>query len=212
MQNHSSSLHIVKFGGSSVQNAEALGRVQQIVTQLASRQRLVVVLSAMGGITDLLLVAAHKAVTGGDCTPSILTFMQRHKEAVQALLPQGRFLDETLAQLQSSVDELELICKSLTVLREKTPRILDLTVSRGERMLARIFYALMTASGHQACYVDACEIVKVHRQFGTMFPDLDQSKICARAELLPRLDAGQIIIVPGYIGTGPEGELVTLGR
>lgn len=205
-------LHVVKFGGTSVQNAEALGRVQQIVTQLARTQRLVVVLSAMGGVTDLLLDAANKAVQGESYAANIASFAERHQKAASTLLSSGTLLDETLAQIQAATDELELICKSLTVLREKTPRILDLTVSRGERTLARIFHAVMCASGYQTRYIDACDIVKVHRQFGTMFPDLTQTTDRACVELLPILDQGHIVIVPGYIGSGPEGELVTLGR
>jgi aspartokinase/homoserine dehydrogenase 1 len=205
-------LHVVKFGGTSVQNAEALGRVEKIVAGLARTQRLVVVLSAMGGVTDLLLDAAAKATTGGDYMPSVATFGRRHLEAARALLPEGVQLDETLATIRAATDELELICKSLAVLREKTPRILDLTVARGERLLARIFHAVLCQKGHAASYVDAPEIVHVQRQFGAMFPDLATTGAKARARLLPLVEAGQITIVPGYIGSGPDGELVTLGR
>ncbi len=205
-------LAVVKFGGTSVQNAEALQRVERIVTGLAGTRRLVVVLSAMGGVTDMLLDAAAKAGTGAPHAAAVAAFGSRHEELARAILAPGARLDEALALVKATTDDLALVCQSLSVLRETTPRIEGLVVARGERTLARLFHLLLAERGLKATYVDAVEIVTVKRQFGSMFPDLETTGELARARLVPLLDAGQIVIVPGYIGKGPEGELVTLGR
>lgn len=205
-------LQIVKFGGSSVQSAETLVQVARIIRQLAQEQRLVVVLSAMGGMTDLLLDAAEHAVRGADFSTHVTTFEQRHRLAAETVLPVGPRRDATIEKIKAATDELVQICQSLQVLREKTPRILDLVVSRGERLLARIIEAMLAESGYDVRYVDAPEVIKVRSQFGTMFPDLSATTACAQQILRPIIASDAITIVPGYIGSGPNNELVTLGR
>jgi aspartokinase/homoserine dehydrogenase 1 len=201
---------VAKFGGTSVQDQSAIRRVADIV--LADPKGLVVVLSAMGGVTDLLLGAADAAVRGGSWQEAEGTFRRRHLEAVAALLTAGPERDRLTTLVNGAADELGAICRSLSTLRESTVRTLDMTCARGERMLAQIFHALMRQHGIDAEYVDATELIKVDRQYGTPFPNLTATTAAVATRVIPVLAAGKLVVIPGFIGTGTDGELVTLGR
>ncbi len=201
---------MAKFGGTSVQDQAAIERVVAIVNDL--RPGMAVVLSAMGGVTDLLLGAADLAVKGGDYRPLAATFRRRHHEAADTLLKDAVHLKRMKALIDEASDELLAICQSLKTLKEATPRTLDLTASRGERMLAQLFAAVMSERGVDTVYVDATELIRVESQYGSPFPDLVQTQKNVEAKVLPELLAGKLVIVPGFIGKGPDNELVTLGR
>lgn len=203
-------LRVAKFGGTSVQDQAAIERVVAIVNEL--RPGMAVVLSAMGGVTDLLLGAADLAVKGADYKHLEATFRRRHHEAADALLKDPLGLGRMKALIDEASDELLAICQSLKTLKEATPRTLDLTASRGERMLAQLFAAVMSERGVDTLYVDATELIKVESQYGSPFPDLVQTQKNVEAKVRPHLEAGKLVIVPGFIGKGPDNELVTLGR
>ena len=212
---------VAKFGGTSVQDATAIVRVADIVTREQGRAKAqgagyVVVLSAMGGVTDLLLGAA-KAATRGDSPAAswedaVASFRRRHLDAVAALITGEKQRSELLAYMEQQTRELHAICASLAVLREATPRILDLTAARGERCLARLFTALLDQGHLAADYVDATEIIQVERHYGSPFPDLTATAAQATSKIRPLLAKGRIVVMPGFFGRGQDGELVTLGR
>ncbi len=209
------SVQVLKFGGASVGSVEALrlalARIREAATPTT---RLVVVVSAMNGITDLLLETSRAARLGiaKEVRESVEIFRQRHSEIISQVIARRSVRTELESVLQASVLELEAICESVRVLRELTPRTLDGIASRGERLLARIITAFLETSGLPATYVDATEIIYTERILDDLWPNFLQSSRAARRQILPLLKPGRLVVVPGFIGTGPEGELVTLGR
>lgn len=201
---------VVKFGGTSVQDANAIKQVTGIIG--AMRDRLVIVLSAMAGITDLLLAAANNAVRGEEYDVLIADFHGRHMLAIDDLITKPETKVGLISEIEKSTSELKAICASLRTLGESTRKVLDKTVARGERMLARIVTAALEEQGLPAKFVDATELVQVEPHFGTLFPDLEATQARVERMVIPLLEAGKIVVIPGYIGTGPEGELITLGR
>ena len=202
---------VYKFGGTSVGDHHALAQALKIVA--AAPQNLVVVVSAMAGITDLLLHAASRAVKGLDFASAVESFRQKHRETVLHLLkPQRAETDALLNLIDTSSHELEIICQSMNVLGESTKVVLDRVASRGERLLAQIFLSALQERGIACTILDGTELIYLEKSFGTLFPDLSRSTQKINEKCLPFLLAGQTIIVPGFIGTGPQGELVTLGR
>lgn len=210
MANRSPSLRVFKFGGTSVQDAQALLKVAAIVRP--SPQNLVVVLSAMGGVTDLLLQAANAAIEGRPFSQPVATLRERHHQAAISLLPGTDLRTKYLTYVDASCDELTTICQSLAVIREHTTRVLDTIASRGERLLAQLFTAYAQSQGIDALYIDATTIIQVERQFGSLFPDLNITTQNAQTHIAPELAKGRLVVCPGFIGRGPDGELVTLGR
>ena len=204
-------LQVFKFGGSSVGSPEAVRMAAGHV--MAAKGHVVVVVSAMQGVTDLLLAAAQAAHGGNmeDADAAADVFQERHQALIKALVPSVRAASELTGILQQSTDELRSMCRSVAILRELTVRTRDAVVARGERMLARIFTAFLEQRRRRATYLDATEIIHTERRHQALWPAWSTCERNVRDRLLPLLRRG-VVIVPGFIGLGPDGELVTLGR
>ena len=205
--------HIHKFGGASLADAAAIGHAVAIV--LARRpDPLVVVVSAMSGVTDALLDGAARAARGDASHVRAVAAALRaqHATAARALVPAGARLEELLRLIDEAFAELEQVAGGLGVLRELTPRTTDYLVARGERLSARLFAAALDAAGCPAAYVDAAEIVQTDGTFGNASPDLRRTERSARTVLRPVLARAVVPVVPGFIGAAPDGQVATLGR
>ena len=192
------SVDVYKFGGAAVGNAEALRIAAEHVR--AAPARVVVIVSAMQGVTDLLLDASRAAL-GGDRIKyefAAEQFAMKHREVVAALMPDDRRLDSEIERVTA---ELRAMCESIAVLHELSPRAADALVARGERLIARIFAEFIGAK-----YVDATEIIFTERRLDSLWPNFRK---CERAAA--RID-GDVVVIPGYIASGPDDEVVTLGR
>lgn len=210
MSHRLSSYRVVKFGGTSVQDHSAIEHVTAIVQ--ASPQGLVVVLSAMAKMTDLLLGAAEAAVRGESYRDQQELFVSRHKSVTAALIKNTTRRRKIDQKIDAAGTELGAICHSLATLREHTPRVLDMTAARGERMLAQIFCEVLEERGIECVYVDAPRLIKVEKQYGMPFPDLKATTAKVETLVVPQLEKNKVVVVPGFIGSGPDNELVTLGR
>ena len=200
-------VEVYKFGGVAVGSAEALRAAAAHVKRCPSR--LVVVASAMNGVTDLLLDTARAAVRGERETweRAAEGFRARHLALVDELISSRRRAEELRAAIDASTHELLSMANSIAVLRELTPRANDALVARGERVLARIFAAFLGAE-----LVDPTEVIFTKHELGSVWPDFDACERAAKRVLGPRLRDGRVVVVPGYLGRGVDGEVVTLGR
>ena len=192
------SVDVYKFGGAAVGNAEALRIAAEHVR--AAGPRVVVIVSAMQGVTDLLLEASRAALNGDRIAYEFAAeqFASRHRDVVSTLLPENRRLEN---EIEKATTELRSMCDSISVLHELTPRAADVLVARGERLIARIFADYIGAT-----YIDATEVIFTERKLGSLWPDFRK---CERAGAKI---TGARVVIPGYIASGPDGEVVTLGR
>ena len=192
------SVDVYKFGGAAVGNAEALRIAAEHVR--AAGPRVVVIVSAMQGVTDLLLDASRAALNGDRIAYEFAAeqFASRHRDVVSTLLPENRRLEN---EIEKATTELRSMCDSISVLHELTPRAADVLVARGERLIARIFADYIGAT-----YIDATEVIFTERKLGSLWPDFRK---CERAGAKI---TGARVVIPGYIASGPDGEVVTLGR
>ena len=205
--------HIHKFGGASLADAPGVRRAVEIV--LAHRPApQVVVVSAMGGVTDALLEAARSATRGetSQVRAAAETLRTQHAKAARALVSRGGRLDELLQQIDAAVDELKPLGGGLGLLRELTPRTVDYLVARGERLSALVFAAALEAAGCEVAYVDATDVIQTDDTFGNASPDLRRTERAARRVLQPLLARGAVPVVPGFLGATPDGQVATLGR
>jgi aspartokinase/homoserine dehydrogenase 1 len=203
---------VFKFGGTSVGSADAIRRAMAIVAETSVP--VVVVVSAMAGITDMLHAAVKHAANGEMAEAEVVadSFFQRHEDLIHALITNERNKQAALVELKKSVEELRSICKSLAVLRELTTRTIDVAVARGERMSALIFSHAFAERGQAGELVDATEILFVSNRFSTLVPQVEKCRSAMAEKVITPLAQRKIVVVPGYIATGPEGELMTLGR
>src|SRR5437762_8691087 len=205
--------HIHKFGGASLADAAAIGHAVGIV-RAQRPDALVVVVSAMGGVTDALLDGAARAARGdaSHVRAAAEALRARHAAAAQQLVPAGARLEELLRLIGEAFAALEQVAGGLSVLRELTPRTTDYLAARGERLSARLFAAALDAAGCPAVYVDATEVVQTDGTFGGASPDLRRTERSARKALRPLLARGTVPVVPGFLGAAPDGQVATLGR
>ena len=207
----SSAVDVYKFGGVAVGSAEA---IRTALDHVSRADRLVVIVSAMNGITDLLINAGEAALRGNsaECDAAARSFQKRHAILLPELFGNGKQRRELQALIAEAGTEMRAMTDSIAVLHEFTTRAHDSLAARGERLLARIFTAYAQQKGIKAVYLDTTSIVFADRKNGSLWPDFEKCEHAARKLVRPLLRAGKVVVVPGYIGTGPDGEVITLGR
>ena len=208
-------MQVLKFGGTSVNDAKAIAQVAAIAAdQLKTDPNVVVVTSAMRGVTDLLINSATAAASGDrqryrDARATLVT---RHRDAAEALIPD---LDD-LASIQELTDErireFERLCMAVAILGELTDRGLAVISGLGERLLAPILAAAIRARGLKAEFVDAGELIVTDDNHASAAPDMDATRVATRARLLPLLEAGIMPVVTGFVAATPGGVPTVLGR
>jgi aspartate kinase len=205
----------MKFGGTSVGDATAIAALAEIAReQLVVWDRTVVVVSAMSGVTDLLIQGAQTAATGDAATYKTiaLRLREKHEAALTELVSAPQEQAATRAPIEQLIDEFELLCHSVHVLGEVSPRALDAISGLGERMSARLVAAAMRARGIAAEAVDASDFVITTAHFGSAVPLQPQTRERAQARLSPLLARGVVPVVTGFIGATEHGASTTLGR
>lgn len=202
---------VMKFGGTSVEDAAAFARVAEIVGGAAGR--VVVVTSAMSRGTDALLDAARHASagdvrTGRDAVDGLVSRLSAvaaaHLEG-DAQAVAGRMLDEGR----------EAVAGLLAVVRDHPGTRLPLQdeiVSYGERMTAALLAAVLRSAGVAARAVDARDCIRTDAEYTRAAPLADATRACTRDVLLPLLDGGEVPVLGGFIGATAQGATTTLGR
>jgi aspartokinase/homoserine dehydrogenase 1 len=194
------SVQVWKFGGAALADARGIQRaVDRIVEHDGP---LVVVASALAGVTDLLLSADPDA---GDA------LRRKHEQAARALVAGGA-RKRLVAEIGQSANEFRDVCAAMRVLGHVSPRALDTLAARGEQLSARLLAAALIARRRRAKYVDALDIIRTNDAHGGATPLFDETRRAARRILGPLIDGGVIAVVPGFIGRAPDGSVTTLGR
>ena len=185
------SLYTMKFGGTSVGSPEAMRQVVDIVqARLETGSRVIVVVSAMSGVTDLLIDAARKSAAGNKWgyLASAETLRERHLDALSGLVPADEDRSKSAAEINALVDDYLEVCKAIHILGELTPRIMDAIVSFGERLSSRVVAAAMRAQGIQARQCDATQFIVTDDVYQNASPlwDATQAQIELRSAAAAR--------------------------
>jgi aspartate kinase len=206
---------IMKFGGTSVGSVEAINQATDIVLEHAKQwDRLVVVVSAMSGVTDALIESARTAVTEEeDAFRGIIADLRaRHHDTIEALLPKDDEREKLLSTVDNLLDELGAFCHSIHILGEITPRAMDAITGMGERMNARTVAAVLRHKGAQSQAIDATQLIVTDDKYQNAAPLMDKTHAKIQERLGPMLEDGVVPIVTGFIGATEEGVTTTLGR
>jgi aspartate kinase len=206
---------VQKFGGTSVADPTAIRRLIEIVRAARARDGRgpAVVVSAMSGVTDLLLgmAAAAGAAQLDDALFKAQQIRARHLSAARELVS-GPALDALLAQIDAQLDELTAIIKALAVLREVSPRTLDVVAATGELLSSRIVAAALTCSGVEAEWVDARQAIVTNDEHTRAVPLGKETNDKLRSNVQPAIDSGRVPVLGGFVGATAEGHTSTLGR
>ena len=148
-------MQVLKFGGSSVANADNINKVVAIVQKSSQKDKTVLVVSALGGVTDLLISAARLASNGDESYAEQLSVIEkRHLTAVTELIPVAR-QSSILSDVKKQCNEIEDICNGIYLLRELSAASKDRIVSFGELMSSRIISAKLSAEGIDNTWKDS---------------------------------------------------------
>ncbi len=204
---------VCKFGGTSVQDAEAIDRVVAIIRGKLAQQPIVVV-SALGGATNQLLEVAQQAAAGQllRAIELVQALRERHLREAAALLAGSSEADDIAMAISAGFDELAHLAEAFRTLGHLTPRSLDTVAALGELLSSQIVAAAFRHRGLPAAHVDARQVVKTNDDFTRAEPDSAAIERAAQQVLLPLVTAGQIPVLGGFVGATSSGVTTTLGR
>jgi len=202
-----------KFGGTSVADA---GRLREVSARCASEsrsKRLVVVASAMSGVTDALEAICADAAAGrrAEALASIEALRSKHEAAAELVAP-GAEGAALRAELRHHLGELVELIQSVAWLRELSPRARSTVLATGEKLSVRLLAEAMRREGCDALAVDADTFLDTDDHHGDASPLHGVTERTIRAALEPHLDGGRVPVVTGFCGRDPHGSTTLLGR
>lgn len=203
---------VMKFGGTSVEDAKAIDRAATIVKSRLP-QKPVVVVSAMSKVTDQLLATARAAGSGDRDTALKLSraLRERHYNTAGELLGTGVFT-QFHSELESEFDALDELLRGIAAVGELTPRTSDYVAAYGELLSSRIVTAAFSARGMNSTMVDSRECIitdPTHTRAVPLFDDINEK---LRVKVKPLVADSRVPIMGGFIGSTRAGTTTTIGR
>jgi bifunctional aspartokinase / homoserine dehydrogenase 1 len=218
-------MQVLKFGGTSVANAENINKVVAIVTAALKKEPTIVVVSALSGITDTLIQAGSLAAAGDESFRDRLRSMEQlHLDTVKLLLPLTQ-QSSLLSLVKTRCNEIEDICNGVFLLNELSGRTKDKIASYGELLSSQIIAARFRALGIENTWKDSRELIVTDSTFGYAAADFPKSnarisEFFASASTSHSSkptshsinSAHSLFILPGFIASDAHGVTTTLGR
>ncbi len=203
-------MQVLKFGGTSVATPKNIELIRKILDEKTAKSDVVVVVSAFGGITSLLLECGQLAADGDENYSKPLSeITQRHIQMVKSLVGlknQGK----TLSKIRILLNELEDIFRGIYLIRELSPKTIDRVLSFGEIASSTIITDAFRDKGY-ACELANCqELIKTNSQYTKA--QLKKEETYKRIRKYFKDSSASITFAPGFIGSDEEGNITTLGR
>ncbi|MEI6086165.1 MAG: bifunctional aspartate kinase/homoserine dehydrogenase I [Bacteroidota bacterium] len=203
-------MQVLKFGGSSVANASNMNKVVEIVLKAAMKEPTILVLSAMGGVTDSLINTGKLAESGDESYKTILKELeQKHLDAVRDLLPIQQ-QSATLSQVKQKFNELEAISDGVFLLGELSDRTNDKMVSYGELLSSLMIAAKIKSVETSTVWVDSRLLIRTNSEHGKA--NVDFAITSENITGFFNTNAAKIYVAPGFISSDIHNHTTTLGR
>ena len=205
---------VMKFGGTSVADPDAISRLIGIVRQQQAKTNSapVVVVSALSGVTDKLVAIAQLAEDGASdkAAAEVQSLLDRHLSVAAAVTSTNRA--SALADVRREIEELNGLVHALSVLREVSSRSRDAVHAVGEVLSSRIVAAAFGDHGIASSWVDARTVLITDAEHGAAAPDMMDTCDRTRERVAPLLAEGKVVVLGGFIGSTGNGITSTLGR
>ncbi len=203
-------MQVIKFGGSSVASAENINKVVDIIKNKPATDKIAVVVSALGGITDLLLQCAGLAANNNEGYKASMQQIElRHLNTVKELIPVTQ-QSGVLSAVKKICNEIEDICNGIFLLGELSERTKDKIVSYGELLSSQIITAKLKAAGLNVEWKDARELITTDSNFGTALVNFAKTNTAINNYFAGT--TASLYILPGFISADANGTTTTLGR
>lgn len=198
-------MKVLKFGGTSVGTVKSLTHVKRIVE--SEEEPVIVVVSALGGITDMLIATARMASKGDTSyLQNYAKIIERHNDVINGMMPKDKLLD-VHSVVDPLLEELGNIYRGVALIKDLSSRSLDIIVSYGERLSSAIISRIIDS----AQYFDSRNFIKTVRQFNKHVVDFPATESLVRS-VFDRF-SGKVAVVPGFISSDKEnGDITNLGR
>jgi aspartokinase/homoserine dehydrogenase 1 len=207
-------LQVMKFGGSSVNDSACIAKVAEIIEAAASDSDVVVVVSAMRGVTDLLIESATQSEVGNHHRVSAIfqELLQRHESAANALIHSADRRQGISRKIHELIQQADNLCQEFLIQQKLTLRARDSISGFGERLSAPLVAAALEERGLRSHAIDATELIVTDSCHGSAEPYMDLTRDRCEARLRPLLMQGIIPVVTGFIAATADGIPTTLGR
>lgn len=206
---------VMKFGGTSVGRAVRFRQCASIVKDAMEQHRVIIVVSAVAGITDLIVNTMDAAGRGdaGAIEANLATFDALHRQLIDELFQHGRLHEQVQQIVAGYGNQLRDSCRALCALGlASPPETSDLLLALGEKIAACILANYLCTLGVQAQFVRAEDAIITDHTFGNAVPDMEATRKGCEAHVLSVLDRRAVPVVAGYSGATATGQTTTLGR
>ncbi len=202
-------MKVLKFGGTSVAHADQINLVQAIIADEPAKN-MVVVVSALGGITDLLIqageTAANKDSSYADLSAEI---EKRHIQAIKSLIPVTS-QSAILSKVKEELNALDTLLEGAFLIGEMTPRLRDKIVSYGELLSSYIISEFFLSKEMDTLLIDSRKLIITNESYGKAAVNFEITS--ARVSELISKTGKRIVVVPGFVASSERGNVTTLGR
>ena len=203
-------MNVLKFGGTSVANAQNINLVLDIVNETSKNDQLVVVVSAFSGVTDLLvLAAAHAAAKDKNYKEIVSQIEKKHKDAIEQLISLTE-QSELIDTINSNINHLKTLLDGCYLLGELSNRTSDTILSFGELLSSQIIAKALQQKDSKAGYKDSREVIKTNSHFGKAVVNFEVTNALI-ADFF-RASLNSVTVMPGFIASSEDGNTTTLGR
>src|SRR6201984_2262044 len=203
---------VMKFGGTSVEDAKAIDRVASIVEGRLAMQPIVLT-SPMAKVPDTLLTMARAAGNGEPKTALKLcrSLQERHYNCASELLGTARFT-EFHSELGQDFESLDELLRGISAVGEITPRTTDHVAAFGEMLSSKIVAASFEARGLKGAHVDSRDILVTDSAYMSAVPQYEETNLRLQEKVLSLVKAGQVPVMGGFIGSNRAGTTTTMRR
>ncbi len=202
-------MKIIKFGGTSVANAQRIEQIANIISNYYKNDKLVIVVSALSGVTNLLEKCGNDALTGANAyTISLKEIEEKHFEIISKLV-EAKNRSEIAAKIKMLCNEAEDICNGISILGEYSARSKAKLLSLGELMSSNLISCALNHLGHDNIWLDSRNIIKTDNTYTSAKVDYTTSEINAKKAFE---NITRITLMPGFIASNAINETTTLGR
>ncbi len=200
----------LKFGGTSVANAQNIQLVINIIIEKSKSEKLAVVVSALSGVTDMLLNASQKAASKDEnYKNSIEEIKQKHFETISTLIESSN-QNQLLIKINSQINQLQTLLDGCFLLGELSPRTSDAIVSFGELLSSQIIATALQQTIPNSTFKDSRELIKTNSNFGKAIVNFDVTNSLIANYFTS--NKSQVVLLPGFIASSEDGNTTTLGR
>ncbi len=207
-------LLVMKFGGTSMGSAERIKVAAAICAEQKAQRPVLAVVSAMSGVTDLLLGTLRHAEADDEARieSSIRSLSERHEKTCRELLHEPARLDRAITGVGELIADFRRIAHGMLMLGDRPPRSVDEAIAIGERLSALMMAEYLEASGIPARAINAAGVIVTDAVFGNATPIMEATRQKAASVIQPLLSNGVLPLVTGFNGATVDGRPTTLGR